>query len=368
MKKLILTIALAAGLAAPAMAQYYQVDHFADPKSGTTNAISTPIFYGPASGYSVQVVFNGSGSNTIIALLGVTNAPANTTGKSVTVYYNGTNYSYTYTNVVTTQMTNLSAPYTNIIITVTNSANLTNGETITIVQNAQTNIFTWTNAAAAMTDVQTNSDLGLAITNLWTTLSANYPLVSLAGSNVTISFRVGDTVQALFNAGMTTTNWGTNVLTATYSVTNVVATNAMQIQATNSIGQSATNLYFKLLADIPGLIITMPGSNQVQLATMGGQSLSFSNNTAWATNMMTTNAIAGGLNFRGSNSVDSLTWFRDSARDFSLAFSGSNIVTWLTNFTGQSNVGFESYGIENAASNYSHAASFQFRTGVSGGH
>ena len=88
--------------------------------------------------------------------------------------------------------------------------------------------------------------------------------------------------------------------------------------------------------------------------TLGNPGFSLTNSTspAWATNLITTNAIAGGLVFVASNSVDQLTWFPDVAKNFTVNYSSTSPVGLITNWTSIGGIPFWKFTVQNAAANY----------------
>jgi len=355
MKKLILFVAILLGvLAVNSRAQklpVYTVQEFNnDLPYATTNNIVIDVT--GASAVSIVPSMAGIGAHTVTAIVGVTNSANATNGQTLTLTVGGTAYAYTWTNVVTSTQTNLSSPYTNIVIGITN-ATLTNGMTLTVVKNAQTNLFTWATAASATTDIQTNTSPTTSATNLYSTLLNTFDLVTVNSNAVTIRFAVGDRVLVSDSGG-----WGTNASTATYSVTNIVSTNTLQVASTNSAANAATNLYTKLSTDQTNLIVTYANAVSLSLVTIGNPGFTLATTGIWSTNLITTNAIAGSVYFYASNSLDKVTWFRNAAQDFSLAYSTTANVSGITNFTSLPHYGYISYRIENAATNYSQAAGF----------
>ena len=355
MKNTILTLGLILATAIGAFAQengaYEKRAKMTGLDYGSTNSFVVDGTYGTT--LALQASFTGTAVRTTTTLLGITNNDAATNGSQLTLTLAGTNYVYTWTNNPVTSLTTYSAPYTNIVLGITNVAALTNGQTLSITVNAQKNVFTWTNAPVARTDIATNSNLGQSITNLWLTLANNYATVNLAASNITVTVNPLDVVSVAFNEGLTQTNWGTNSLVGIYSITKSIGTNAMQLLQTNAVGWSVTNLLVKLSTDFAGaLLVTQPAANQVQLLTVLNPGLSISSSGLWATNLMTTNAINGYINFKGSNSLDQVTWFRDTTNDFSVAYSSTSKVSALMSFTSLGSVGYWAWSVENSSTNY----------------
>lgn len=333
---------------------------------------TTTLTNGMTNGYLVDVTkstsmavnptFYGSGALTTTAIVGVTNGLF-TTNQTISVTVAGVTRVYSWVTNIQTTATNFSLPATNCIIGITNVASITNGQTLQIVLNASTNTFTWTNAAAGPLDLQTNAVDTLCASNLWLALAPIYPLVSYSGNTVTINAGVGNSIAATLSI----TNWGTNNLFAVYSVTNIVATNSNQMMITNTAASAATNLLNEIAPDYASsLSVTMLTPGVVSLVTRGNPGLTVSQTGLWSTNQITTNAIAGFVYFRASNTLDKVVWYADPAKDFSINYSTTNTVGVLSNWTGLGSAGYWQWTAENAASNHSDAV-INFRSTVKRG-
>lgn len=370
MKRIILVLGVVMATVLCARAQvsgaYELRSKLTDLPYGTTNSFTVDMSY--SSAMALQVAFTGLGAHTTTAIIGVTNSANGTNGQTFTVYLGGATNIFTWTNSPVTSNTVYSSSYSNLIFGVTNAANLTNGSQLLIVRNGNTNTFNWTNVATYSTDIQSNGTASTAGTNLFLTLGATFPLVSVAsGGIVTVQFNPGDTVSASFVGA-----WGTNNLTGGYAVTNYVATNSLQLQVTNSAAYMATNLYNALSMDydgspFPALIVTMPSSTTVQLVTPFNPGLSIAASGTWSTNSIVTNAIAGGINFVASNTLDQVTWFADTAKNFTVNYSGTSAAGCLSNWTGLGGLGWEQFTVQNSATNYAIPYGLQVKSGVKKG-
>ena len=73
----------------------------------------------------------------------------------------------------------------------------------------------------------------------------------------------------------------------------------------------------------------------------------------------TTNAT-GSIVLVASNSVDSVNWFRDSARDITVPFNGNSLVNYQTNFTGLV-YPYEQWTLQNPSTTQADASGFQMK-------
>lgn len=371
MKKIILSLGLVLATVLCARAQvsgaYELRSKLTDLPYGTTNSFVVDTSY--SSSMALQVAFAGLGANTTTANIGITNAANGTNGQTFSVALAGVTNVFMWTNSPVSSNAVLSSSYTNMTIGVTNAANLTNGAQLLIVRNGNTNTFNWASVPALSTDIQSNSTAAIAGTNLFLTLGGTFPLVSVgAGGIVTVQFNPGDTVSASFSPA----NWGTNGLTGTYAVTNYVTTNSLQLLVTNSAAQMATNLFNALAADyngviFPNLIVTMTSPTNVQLVTPFNPGLSVAVSGTWSTNSIVTNAIAGSVSFIASNSLDQVTWFSDSTKNFSVAYSSTTAVGCLSNWTSLGGIGWEKFTAQNASTNYAIPYGLQVKSAVKKG-
>ncbi len=319
------------------------------------------------SGLALQVAFAGSGANTTTAIVGVTNAAGATNGQTFTIYLGGTTNTYTWTNSPQLLVTNYSLPATNLVLGVTNSVNGTNGATFSIILNNQTNVFTFTTPAMARTDVSTNAPAAAAVaTNIAISISRTFfpRTVTVNGTVVTLT-----TLPTDYNVGeLDFTNLFTNTLTGFYTVTNIVATNSMQLQQTNNAGYTATNLFNRLTNDFAGtLTVSQTASNILTLVTVLNPGMAVAASGLWSTNVITTNNITGFLNFQASNSLDKITWVRQSARDFTAPYAGTTNVTFSTNYTDLFAAGWWSWAVGNSTTNYANAVGIQILSAIKQG-
>lgn len=355
---LILAAFFALALSATAQVEYSAVPFLQALPIGTTN--SFVVDTRNTSGLALQVSFTGAGANTTTAIIGVTNSANAVFPQSINVVVGGVTNTYSWTNNPVLQVTNLSGLATNLVIGITNAAPSTNGEVVNIVLNNRTNAFTFNTPPTALTDVWTNSGGSTAgvATNLANSLSRTfYPrTVTVSGSIITLSTLASDYQIGENDSG----GFLTNQLIGFYTITNIVSTNSLQILQTNDIGATATNLFNKLSNDFSGVLtVTMPNTNQVQLVTLLNPGLTVTETGAWATNLITTNAINGFLNFQASNSLDKITWVRQTGRDFTVEYNGTTPVTFSTNFTDLFSAGWWSWAVGNSSTNYANANSIQ---------
>ena len=98
-----------------------------------TNTIHADV--SDTSAIAVGVAFAGSGAHTTTGVIGVTALDSVTNGQTLTVVSDGASTIYHWTNTPQLTATTLSVPYTNLVFTVTNSVNATNGTTMTVVPN-----------------------------------------------------------------------------------------------------------------------------------------------------------------------------------------------------------------------------------------
>ena len=366
MKKIIFLFAavMAMAFSASAQLEYRQTPFVGGLPVGTTN--SFVVDTRNTSGLALQVAFSGSGANTTTALIGVTNSANATNGQSISVIVAGVTNLYIWTNNPVLTITNLSGLATNLVIGITNIANATNGQTLAIILNNRTNTFTFATPAIFRTDVPTNATVAGLATNLSVAIARTlYPrTVTVADTVITLSSLSTD-----YQIGASeTNNILTNNLIGFYTVTNVVTTNSLQILQTNAIGATATNLFNKLSNDFSGtLTVTMPTTTQVQIVTILNPGLTVTQSGTWATNLITTNAINGFLNFQASNSLDKVTWVRQTARDFTVSFNGTTAVAYSTNYTDLFAAGWWAWSVGNSVTNYANAGGIQILSAVKQG-
>ncbi len=316
---------------------------------GATNRFAVDV--SRSSVLSVQVAFTGAGAHTTTAAIGVTNSAAATNGETLNIVIAGVSNIYTWKPSPVTLATNYSLPFTNVLITLTNAAEASNTLTLTVALNSRTNVFTWTNAVYNATDLLTNTTSALIGTALYNALQAKYPAYLISQPTATtIAFPANFNDRLTISAG---DFWGSVASSVVYSVTNIVATNSMQIASTNTAAAAATNLYTRLAADLStSLTVSYASATAIQLVTRLDPGLTVFASGIWSTNLLTTNAIAGGVIFSGSNSLDRVTWFRDSTKDFTVPYSTTTAVSFLTNWTGIGAVGWYGWAVQNAAANY----------------
>ena len=326
---------------------------------GTTNSFLIDTRLTTAMGLGISMV--GTNSHGTTSLLGVTNIANSTNGQTFKVIVGAVTNTYTLTNTPWNSNVVYSAYATNLFIGFTNGT--VNGDSVTLVRNGNTNIFTFTNSPSAPTDVLTNTTANGSATNFFLVAGAYHRLLSLNGNLITWqTFPDGSTVSE------TDDSIATNQVIGVATVTNYTYVNNRQIMVTNTINQTATNIWTSLTADYsPLFVVTMPTASQVQLVPVFNPGLAIPViSGAWATNLNTTNAMVGNLYFKGSNSLDQLTWFRDSTKDFSLGISAT-ATNYYTNWTSIGPSGFWSWGIENAQTNYGAVLLFNLKTSVKQG-
>ncbi len=360
-------------VAAWAIDLYQHIPHTVTPTCGTTNTLDTPIDVTAGNMFSVDVSFTGIGANKTTSLIGVTNTAGGTNGQTITLTLGGTSTIYTWTNSVTTNVSVLSNQASLLKIGITNIP--TNGQSFAITINGNTNTYTWTNTAQAGSTsfVQTN-DIGGSATNLYQFLISQpiigdlFTVTQYATNGVQIVGRALDTLSNSVSA-----NWATNLNSTVYLTTNTVTTNAHQILVSSSPGGAATNLYTTILADYSGsattnrLLLSYYNTNGVQFVTPFDAGLLITNGGGWCTNQNTTNSITGNLVFKASNSFDRVTWYRDAARDFTIAYSGTSAVSTNAQFTNVGPAGYWTYGVENANANYAYPNGIQLYSTVKPG-
>jgi hypothetical protein len=375
MKKIFVLMALvfATASAFAVRLEYLQDVHVTPPASGATNVLRTIDLTG-ASGFSASISFTGQGANKTTGLIGVTNTAGGTNGQTFTLTLGGTATTYTWTNSVTTNASVFSNQASLLRIGLTNTP--TNGQTLTLTINGTANIYTWTNTAQAgsTTFVTTNSTTGTSATNLYQFLISQpiigdlFTVTQYATNGIQIVGRALDTLSITNSDG-----WGTNLNSTVYLTTNSVATNSHQVLVATNTASAATNLYTKILADYSGstptnsLILSYYATNGVQLVTPYDAAFTISTPAGWATNQVTINAIAGGLNFVASNSPNGSLWFADPSRNFSVAFNSTAAVTARTNFSSLPEYGYWTYGIENATTNYAYPSGWNLIIGIKNG-
>jgi hypothetical protein len=111
----------------------------------------------------------------------------------------------------------------------------------------------------------------------------------------------------------------------------------------------------------------MPTTTQVQIVTILNPGLTVTQSGTWATNLITTNAINGFLNFQASNSLDKVTWVRQTARDFTVSFNGTTAVAYSTNYTDLFAAGWWAWSVGNSVTNYANAGGIQILSAVKQG-
>lgn len=367
MKKTIFVLAtlLSLVLSASAQLEYRRTAFTQAVPVGTTN--SFVVDTRNTSGLALQIAFAGAGANTTTAVIGVTNSANATNGQSLSVIVGGVTSIYLWTNAPVLFSTNLSGLATNLVIGITNTTPGTNGMVINVVLNNRTNAFTFNTPAQALTDVSTNATTTAGIaTNLANSLTRTFRprTVTVASSIVTLSTLTSDYQIGENDSG----GFLTNQATGFYAITNIVGTNSLQLLQTNDPGATATNLAVKLAADYSGVMtVTMPLTNTVQLVTIGNPGLTVTATGNWSTNLITTNAINGFLNFQASNSLDKATWVRSGTRDFTINYAGTTNVVWATNYTDLFAAGWWSWTVGNALTNYATANGVQILTAVKQG-
>jgi hypothetical protein len=169
---------------------------------------------------------------------------------------------------------------------------------------------------------------------------------SVAGALVTIPSGAANYIWALASTV------ASNNVTVYYTITNLVATNTLQIAVGTNANICTTNLYTKLATDYaPYLSLAYVSSNLFSLVTIGNPGFTLTNSAAWATNQLTTNILAGGINFVASNSLDQIVWVPDAAKNFSLAYSASNLVGCISNWTTIGSIPYWKFTAANAFTN-----------------
>lgn len=148
--------------------------------------------------------------------------------------------------------------------------------------------------------------------------------------------------------------------------TNTPTTSQIAIGA--STASSATNLALKILAQHPtDLTVDYSGAPLLSIATLGNPGFTFTNTPVWNTNVITTNAIAGALIVVASNSLDKTVWFPDTAKNFRLAYSGTSVVSCLSNWPSIGAVGHYRFAVNNHSTNYAIPQGLQIKSGVKTG-
>lgn len=332
---------------------------------GATNSFYVDASY--ASSLALQVGFTGAGARTTVAELGLTNNPAE--DDALGIELDGAWTVYTWKDAPVTTATNYSGWGTNLVITFTNGA--TEGDTLTIIFNGIERAFYFTNNLDNPLYVMTNSVATNAAKNFYAIASSYWPppQMSIAENDgiVTIKSGAGGGAGGAWGDITDAAGVTTNTQTSYSTVTTVTATNLYQVATAASVEEATTNLYAKLAADYSSsLLPAYASASTITLTTIYAPGLALTNG-AWATNVVTTNDITGNVIFKAYNSLDQQTWFADSAKDFSLAYSGTAAVTMLTNWDSLGAVGYWKWDVENAAGNYAYPFNLKVQSAVKRG-
>lgn len=377
MKKLLSGLMLAAALSASAQLPTYQLTtHYLGAPAGSTNNLDTPVDLTQSTVLGFNASYTGVMANRTAVLLGITNAPSGSIAtQTVMIALGGfrTN-TYTWTNNVTTNVLSYASNQTLLVIAVTsNPSGIIATQTLAVAGLTFTNIYTFTNSVSNPTQILAGASGRLTTTNLFSRLNYDLPAYGIAVSyggptNITLITPTNNNLTVTMPVGANA--WGTNGVSTFFAVTNSAATNALQLQSTNTVNGSMTNLYAKLTADFPGLNISYAGPAVLQLVTPLSAPFTVSmnmGNTGWATNQITTNNLVGAINLVASNTIDKILWFRDPQRDLSLAVNTNLLVSLQTNWTGLGAIGYETWSIQNAGTNYFNAGGLQITTTVKKG-
>lgn len=323
MKQLFLAALLFASALPVAHAQRWTT-HATDIPNITTTNFTVDV--SDASSVSLQVSLAGALDHGINLKIGFTNNPSN--GQTFGIFA-GTNWNvWTWRDVVLTSVTNYSTPATNVSLVFTNGTAV--GDMVQVVLNSNTNTFLGTNTPTFATDFYTNTTSYGAASNFWLAVNAFYN-VTFTNSTLTFKGAPGD-VWAVYNSAGTADT--TNALVSYYTVTNVVATNYLHLQTTNSAAAACTNLSAALLTYYSNYLVqAYSSSTLLALTNVGNYGLAWTNGPGAMTNSLSTNAINGFLLFTFSNSVNQTTWFPDATKNFTLAYSSTNLTGCLSNWS-----------------------------------
>lgn len=343
MKKILLSFvsfllcAGAYGQAIPITVTLGSPSAFMPGQTNTTSAIDV------TGGQSLSLAAKWTGVATTTATISVTN-PAGTTNGCIISFLGASNSLFLFTN---------SPIYTNAIPTnnatlvtvgVTNNT-VTNGHTISIILGAFTNTYTLTNESIAYTQIATNTNAASTATNIYTRLVTDYPSMAFTVADSLVTIQVATNA----NLSVTSSSFATNGSTTLFTSTNYVATNSLQILTNATPAGTTTNLYEKLVSEFgTGYNISYGSSTSIVVKTYTSTGLSVTNAGNWASITLATNAALGTITFSASNSLDSVKWFRDSARDFTATIASGGV---LTNFNSLGAVGYQSYSIASPTTN-----------------
>lgn len=300
---------------------------------------------------SLALAVDFTGITHTYAALAFTNNPNGGGAQKLGLFLDGTWTVYKWTN--TTGLT-LDVPTnysTRLTLTVTNLDGGTNGTTFTFVAGGGTNTYTITNSLTGPVRnggliASSTSKNGLA-TNIFNQLAADFGALTYAYTE-TNAFTV--TGLTNYNLACTSDTIAEQSSTTVAVTTNTIATNLYHVPySTNSSGEAATNLYTVLVRDYPLLNVDYLGSNVLRIATSGNQALVVTNNTGWATNAVTTNAIAGTLTLYASNSLNRAQWFAAPAYNVPVTIAAAGGV--LTNWSNLGGMGYFKWAVGNPSTN-----------------
>ena len=313
-----------------------------------------------SSAFGLQVAFTGAGDHTTTAIVGVTNNPAHNSAIGLTVAGATTVYTWT-TNAVQVYQTNYSGGGTNLTMPI--SRGTTNGDYVSIILNGNTNTFTFTNTPTATTDVLTNTTAAGSATNRMLVMGAFYNILSVNNTNVILASGVAGNISET-DSGIS----GTETYAVYYTVTNLVATNSHQIAVGATSAASTTNLAASLATDYStALAVSYTAATRISLVTLGNPGFTLTNSTAWATNLITTNAITGSLTFTASNSLDKITWFPDTAKNFTLPYNTNLAVSCKSNWTSIGADAYWQFTVANSSTNYAAPQGLSIKSSVKQG-
>jgi len=329
---------------------------------GTT---ATAVFdVSESSQFSAVVSFTGVSASNVVGTISVTNNPS--AGNTLALALNGTTNTYTWatTPVVYTTNLSVSAPLARFTL----SAAPTNGDTLTITRTdgaygakTNTSVFTWTtNTPTTQLQIAVGASAAASATNLYAKLntygwSMTPPTLSYSSSTA-VEVRSAPNLTSYVTNSST---YASTVNTTYYTVTNLVATNSLQVATGAASANAATNLFNKLSSDYSGQLVpayTSATAFTLTVPTNGALVITPAN--TWATATVASNWITGSVTVNASNSVDGISWFSDTAKTIVAPFSGTSAVSYQTNFTSVV-YPFYKYAFSNPVTNYATANTFR---------
>lgn len=293
-----------------------------DPNTTNTILVDTRNVTG------LSLTASGTGTAYNLDTLTVSVNPTTNSGQKFSVFFNGTNYLYTWTNQagLTTQVA--ANPATQITLGITNGDAGIAGNVLALILGAGTNQYVITNAPTGQQILATNN-VGMLATNVFSFLQTNFPSFALSwlGTNrFTITTATNDNLS--FSNSVIFTNLSATVFTAT----NTVATNMFFVQPGTTTGGSASNLLAVLDRDLLSVNAYMTATNVVTLQTYG-LPIGVTNSATWASSSNTTNTPNGNIQITANVSDDVINWLPYSGLNLTLLIStngsavGTNVIS-----------------------------------------